>query len=202
MLESIAIAAVAFVSTNIDDAFVLLAFFSDPKMPPAAIVVGQYLGFAALVAAALICAALALAIPDRYIGYLGVLPVLIGAKQLMELRRANLDSTAAPAKSASGWTGTVLAVATVTVANGGDNIAVYVPMFARQTPAAVLAICALFAALVAAWCIAARALVGHPQLGAPFRRWGRRVTPFVLIALGCYILIESGAIAGATFKPN
>jgi cadmium resistance protein CadD (predicted permease) len=195
VLEPIAIAAVAFVSTNIDDAFVLLGLFSDPKMRPVAIVAGQYLGFAALVLAALICAALALAIPVRYIGYLGVLPVLIGAKHLFELTRAEAASTAAPAKPARGMVGTTLSVATVTIANGGDNIAVYVPLFSRQPVDVVLAICAVFAALLALWCLAAGALVGHPQLGAPFRRWGRRVTPFVLIALGCYILIASGAIA-------
>ena len=71
MLESAIVAAVAFSSTDIDDAFVLLAFFADPRLVPGHVVVGQYLGFAALVAASLACSILVLPVPDRYVGDAG-----------------------------------------------------------------------------------------------------------------------------------
>lgn len=193
MLTSVVVAVVAFASTNIDDIFVLLGFFANPKLKPGHVVVGQYLGIAALVAAALLGSLLTLAVPDRYIGFLGVLPILIGIWHLWSAWHST-DETNEVRKPSASALGTIFSAAAVTIANGGDNIAVYVPLFSRQSPTAILAICGVFAVMVAAWCIAAQWLVGHPALGAPIRRWGGRVMPLVLIALGAYILLSSGAI--------
>ena len=51
MLETIAVGIMLFVSTNIDDVFLTMAFFADPGLRPRAIVAGKYAGIAALVAA-------------------------------------------------------------------------------------------------------------------------------------------------------
>lgn len=190
MLQTILLAIAAFASTNIDDAFVLLAFFGDPRLAARDVVVGQYAGMAALTIAAMVFALLAYAIPDRYIGWTGVLPILIGAMRLWTAWRAKNDP--AVEEVAVGGLGGIAAVAGVTVANGGDNIAVYVPLFAKASVSATLAICAVFMAMVAVWCLAALFLIRHRTLGAVVHTWGRRVTPFALIALGAYILVRNG----------
>lgn len=43
------------------------------------------------------------------------------------------------------------------------------------------------------WLVGARWLVGHPSLGTPIRRHGRRIAPFVLIGIGVLILHEAGS---------
>jgi cadmium resistance protein CadD (predicted permease) len=45
----------------------------------------------------------------------------------------------------------ILAVASVTVANGGDNLGVYIPLFANE-PKSIGMYAALFALLTAIWC--------------------------------------------------
>src|SRR5215472_6518513 len=87
LIEALVLGVVAFASTNIDDALVLLAFFSDSKLRAAHIVVGQYLGMAALFIAALTLALIALAIPSGYIGFMGFLSFLIGLKRLWSVWR-------------------------------------------------------------------------------------------------------------------
>ena len=49
MAELIALGIAAFVSTNIDDIFLLMMFFSDTRFKPLEVVLGQYIGMAALV---------------------------------------------------------------------------------------------------------------------------------------------------------
>jgi cadmium resistance protein CadD (predicted permease) len=191
MLTSLALTAIAFASTNIDDAFVLVGFFSNRKMRRAAIVVGQFLGIGAVVASALVCSLLTLAVPDRYIGFLGVLPILIGVWHLWNAWSSGGSSADEQRQRAPG---VVASVALVTIANCGDNIAVYIPLFSRQSMTGSLAICAVFAVMTAIWCGIAWVLVGHPKLGAPIWRWGGRIMPLVLIGVGVYILISSGAI--------
>jgi cadmium resistance protein CadD (predicted permease) len=197
VLETAILALTAFASTNIDDAFVLLAFFGNPRFKGRDVVIGQYAGMVVLTLAAVVLALLAYAIPDRYVGLMGVLPVLVGIERLWKAWRERHESdheTDANKVKLGAWGG-IAAVAGVTIANCGDNIAVYVPLFAKASTPNTLAICGLIAVMVAVWCFAAQFLIRHRAFGAIVRRWGQRVTPFILIALGLHILLRSGALA-------
>jgi cadmium resistance protein CadD (predicted permease) len=188
MLLTIALGIGLFVSTNVDDIVILVAFFADPTLRPRQVVVGQLLGMAALIGVSAGGALLALVAPRAWIGLLGFVPLALGIAKLVRRRRADPDEPR-PAGARG-----VLAVAAVTVANGGDNVGVYVPAFAVQTPPHVALLALTFLALTALWCLLAFRLVSHPQLGAPPRRWAGVALPYVLIALGLFILASSGAL--------
>lgn len=192
LLPVLGLAALLFATTNIDDIFVLVAFFADPALSRRQVVVGQVLGIGALVLASLAGSLLALAAPAQYIGLLGLVPLALGAVKLWQLlrtpRAAAPDADAPPARS-----GGTAAVALVTIANGGDNIGAYVPVFATRAPAELAAIVVVFFVMTALWCLAAAALVSHPRLGPPLRRLAAPLTPFVLMSVGVLILVESGA---------
>jgi cadmium resistance protein CadD (predicted permease) len=180
----------AFISTNIDDLFLLVGFFSDRSFPRAHVFAGQILGMAAIVAISLATASAALAISPAHIGLLGVAPIVIGIGKLLRLGKA--DGEEQPAAVS------VLQVATITIVNGGDNIAAYTPIFATQGPRELSATLAIFAALTLVWCFAALGLVRHTALGKPLRRYGHVILPFILIGLGLLILYRSGALRLAT----
>lgn len=177
---------VLFAATNIDDIFILLGFLADPRIRPAHVVIGQYLGIGVLVALSGIGAFASLLIPSGYVGVMGLLPIAIGLKQLF----GGDDDDSGPRHGL----GSVASVALVTIANGGDNVAVYVPVFATRTVLDCVVIVCVFAALIAVWLGGAYWLVNHPTVGAPIRRYARFVTPFVLIALGIWIIVESNAM--------
>ena len=166
----------------------LAGFFSNKGVKTGDVIIGQYLGMTALVAAALAFSLMVLAIPERYIGFLGIVPILVGVKQL----RTTWPERPAPPDSKIG--AATLSVALVTIANGGDNVAVYVPLFTGRGLAETLSICATFAAMLAAWCFAARWLLTHPRMARTVGDWGHRVMPFMLMALGVSILLRSGLI--------
>jgi cadmium resistance protein CadD (predicted permease) len=191
LLETAILALTAFASTNVDDAFVLLAFFSDPRFGVRDVVIGQYGGMAVLTLVAIACGLMAYAIPGRYVGLLGVFPILIGIARLRKVLRARRQ--AEDAVKLRAWGGAA-AVAGVTISSGGDNVAAYIPLFAKASPKATVVICGVFAVLVALWCFAAHLLIRHSALSAIVRRWGGYLTPFVLMALGLYILLRSGAL--------
>jgi cadmium resistance protein CadD (predicted permease) len=176
----------AFVSTNIDDLFLLVGFFSDRSFSRSHIFTGQILGMAAIVAISLAAASVALAISPAHVGLLGLAPILIGIGKLLRLGKTEAGSQ----PTAVG----VLQVATITIVNGGDNIAAYTPIFATQGSREMSATIAIFAALTLLWCFAASGLVRHTALGKPLRRYGHVLLPFILIGLGGLILYRSGAI--------
>lgn len=187
------VAIATFASTNIDDIFVLLGFFADPKFRLRQIVIGQYLGIAALYGVSAVASFLVLVIPAAYIGLLGLAPIYFGLKRLWEFWNGiETGDNPEDHEKASVGHGNIVAVALVTIANGGDNISIYTPLFATRSAYEILTIGCIFAVLTAVWLWAAHSLVNHPKLGAPIRRHGHRVVPFILIALGILILYEAG----------
>jgi cadmium resistance protein CadD (predicted permease) len=177
----------AFISTNIDDLFLLVGFLSDRSFSRGHIFVGQILGMAAIVAISLAAAWAALAISPERVGLLGLAPIVVGVGKL--LRRGKSDEEGQP--TAAG----ILQVATVTVVNGGDNLAAYTPIFATQGSREMIATLAIFAVLTLVWCFVALWLVRHTALGNPLRRYGHVLLPFILIGLGGLILCRSGAVS-------
>jgi cadmium resistance protein CadD (predicted permease) len=192
-LSLIGLAIVVFVSTNIDDAFVLVGFLADKHFRVRDVVIGQYAGVSVICTVSAIAALISLVIPPAYLGLLGLIPIAIGAKKLSNLwcekesKEEDLSGV-----SSTGALGKSLAVAAVTMANGGDNIAVYTALFATRNGHEVSAMVIVFAVMTSIWCLAAHWLVSHRALGAPIRHHAHRVVPFVLIGLGVLILMKTG----------
>ncbi len=191
MIAPAALAVSLFLSTNIDDLFMLLGFFADPGYRNRQIVLGQYAGIGVLFAASLAASLIALVIPAAWVGLLGLAPIAIGLRKLATAA-APADAGTVPPPAGRGR---VAAVTLVTIANGADNISSYTPALATRGAADITVIAAVFAVMTAVLLALAHALTHHPRLGAPIRRHGRRVAPYVLIALGAFILHDAGTLA-------
>ncbi|WP_416668957.1 cadmium resistance transporter [Egbenema bharatensis] len=201
----------SFVATNIDDLVILIVFFSqiNKSFRVRHILVGHTIAFIALILASLPGFFGGLFLPEEGIGLLGILPIAIGIRQLFQSAD---DSDAVQTVSheleheldavhSRGTRRSVLAsvlvpqtyhVAVITFANGGDNIGVYVPLFASSDLPSLLIIISLFLVLSLVWCFIAYYITRHPILAPVVTRYGNRLVPFVLIGLGLYILIENG----------
>jgi cadmium resistance protein CadD (predicted permease) len=186
-LPLLALAITLFASTNIDDLVVLIGFFADRRFRTRDIVAGQFVGVAALYLASASGSLLSLVIPRAYLGLLGILPIVIGIRKLSDLRR----DASAPENSSQG---SVAGVTLVTIANGGDNIAIYIPAFAVHSGAENAVIAMVFVAMTALWCMLAHWMVNHRRFGAPLRRYGHIFAPMVLIGLGLVIIYKAGTM--------
>jgi cadmium resistance protein CadD (predicted permease) len=194
MITTAVLATVAFAATNIDGAFILLALFSLSTVKDAQVVAGTYLGMAVLVIAALTLSAVCQVLLPNDLGLLGALPILVGLRQFWTARSEGGGDIIGVSPDAGAFE-VIELVAIRTVANGADNIAVYIPLFARQSRAAEILTCVVFAVLVGAWCLGAKWMAGHSTIVAPLRRWGRWITPIVLISLGIFVFFRVSALS-------
>ncbi|MFJ6196518.1 cadmium resistance transporter [Micromonospora sp. NPDC092111] len=189
LLGSAGGAAAVFAATNLDDIVVLTVLFVAARASGRPrrwqIVTGQYLGIGALAAASAVVAAGLLVVPDPWTGLLGLLPIGLGVRALL----ARTDDDAPPAV-----VGSLLGVTGVTIANGADNIAVYVPVFRSLDPGTGLVYLVVFAALVAIWCAAAALLGGHPRVVRLVGRAGHWLVPAIFVVIGLVILVSSGVV--------
>ncbi len=207
LLTAISTGMTAFTATNLDDILILLLFFSQVNavFRRRHIVFGQYLGFTALVFASLPGFFGRLIFPPDWIGMLGLLPIAIGLSRLLNPETDDSEAEAELEQSENSFFSSFLSpqtysVAAVTVANGGDNIGIYVPLFASNTLESLAVILAVFFSMVGVWCYAAYRLIQMRAIADTLTRYGNQLVPFVLIGLGMAILVKSGTLASPTLS--
>jgi cadmium resistance transport/sequestration family protein len=193
-VKALITAVTAFAATNLDDILVLTVFFGQvgsQGLHRWHIIAGQYLGFGALVLISLIGFFSNFLIPRSWIGLLGILPVVIGLRRWLRDRNSDTRPSIVEEQASRGW---VITVASVTFANGGDNIGIYAPLFASLTLSALFFTVAVFFALIGVWCFLGGVLGSHPIVIAGLSRYGHAIVPFVFIGIGLYILVDSGTL--------
>jgi cadmium resistance transport/sequestration family protein len=202
-------AIIAFTATNIDDIIILLLFFAqiNHNFRRSHIFIGQYLGFIAIIILSLPGFFGGLIVPKELIGLLGLLPIFIGIKQLInreqentEVQNTNIDFSESSHPPIFSFLLSILhpntyKVAAVTIANGGDNISIYIPLFAGQDLPGLAIILIVFLAMVAVWCGIAYLLSRQATIGYMLTHYGKTFVPFVLIGLGFLIMYERGTFS-------
>lgn len=194
----------SFVATNIDDIVILMLFFAqvDTTFRPKHIVAGQYLGFLFLIAASLPGFFGGLIIPKAWIGLLGFVPIAIGITHLLNRKSEEPQVQTVSSQPifmpklpllASLLAPQTYQVAAVTIANGGDNIGIYVPLFASSSLFTLVVLLGVFFGMIGVWCVIAYLLTQHRSIAYVLTHYGQKLVPFVLISLGVFILVESGS---------
>lgn len=196
---SLALLAIAgYTATNIDNLFVLLAFLAETGGERRRVIAGQYAGSLALIVGSMLLAALLKQLPAGYVGLLGILPIGVGlAKAWARFGPGNaqLEETVRNGgrsrhSGGSSW----WVVACVALANGSDNLAVYVPLYASHSHSEGAFISLIFVVMIGLWCAGAVWLVKHPLLGAPIRRYGTAVLPLILVIIGVSVIAQNDTL--------
>lgn len=197
ILSTLAQAFVLFVVTNIDHLMLLTLWFVHGHQRPGTtlrICAGQYLGFSAILAATVILNLISgFVIPEAQLHLLGLIPLALGLKaavcEIRERLQAQESEDEDEAESQlKGKNVSVGAVALVTIANGGDEIGVYLPVFALSAWWQVAMFCAVFLVLAGALLALAWFITGRLGLAEVLERFEAVLFPSVLILLGVFIL--------------
>ncbi|KAI0147579.1 cadmium resistance transporter-domain-containing protein [Xylariaceae sp. FL1272] len=186
-------AAVSFAITNIDDAFLLITFFAESArsktFTPFKIILGQFIGFTIIVAISLIGFGLSLAVPSEPIGFVGLVPILLGVWNLLNLLFPADEEE--PENLRAGGLKAVLKVSLITIANGGDNIGTYIPLFSQAEGAEIAIYVVVFYVLLSVWCLVAFLVARQRHVLALAQKYVGVLLPFLYIGLGVYIVVKS-----------
>ena len=188
-------AVVLFAGTNVDDIVVLTVLNISSRAAghprPWHIWAGQYAGFTVLVAVSLAAAAGLALVPEHSLWVLGLLPLGLGLGKLVTAVRAHRSGRYASPAVVTGLTGVI----GLTIANGGDNVSAYIPVFRTSSAAEITVTVAVFMASVAVYCLASSRFAAHRAVTDAVQRWGLWVVPVTLILIGCYIFYQTGALS-------
>jgi cadmium resistance protein CadD (predicted permease) len=188
-------AAVLFAATNVDDIVVLTVLSISSRATgqprPWHIWAGQYAGLAVLVGVSLAAAAGLALVPLHWLWLLGLLPLGLGLYKLATAIRAHRAGEEASPATVAGLAG----VTGLTIANGGDNLSAYIPVFRTSSAAEITVIIAVFLVAMGLYCLASIRFAGHRAVIRAVQRWGEWAVPVVFILIGFYIFYKTGALS-------
>jgi cadmium resistance protein CadD (predicted permease) len=207
------VAAAAFVGTNVDNTVVATAMVAGAPLERARrIAVGQAIGFVVLVAVAAAAAAVLFEFSTAVVGLLGLVPLAIGVRGLVGLvgrhpggaveasvatgagaGEAGPKQRRRPEQRAVGRS--LTAAALVTISAGGDNLAVYIPLFRVGGATNVGVVAAVFIAgeALVTWVILAGGR--HPRARGAMLRAGHVAVPILLCCVGLLVLVQAGTFS-------
>lgn len=171
------IATTAFIATNVDDLFLLSLWFVKRSRFPT-VLLGQLVGFSAILVLSLVGYWGVRLLPQSYVHWLGLAPVAIGIKQLILS-----DDKVSRVQVESAWN-----VAVITFANGSDNLAVYIPLFGKNSPSQVGLIVIIFYLLLFLYVIGTNVATSRLKQNDQVHRLAHRIAPIVIIGIGLVIL--------------
>ncbi len=197
------------IATTFDDNIYLTLFFSkvNRRFRPQNVVVGEFIGFSVLIGISLVGFLGGLLISHTWVGLLGFLPVAIGVNHLLS-RESNDDTIQTTSISQpiadralprtrhkSLWQvlrdPQTYKVSAVTLANGGNNVAIYIPLFASSSLPRLSIILGICYAAIGLWCFLSYQFTRRPMLAFVMARYVRKAFPFVLIWIGSSIILEN-----------
>jgi cadmium resistance protein CadD (predicted permease) len=217
---TIQVAFAAGLATTFDDNIYLTAFFGEVNRSfrPLHVVAGEIIGFTVLLSLSLTGYAVGMNLPSKTVGLLGILPIIIGIKNLIEFaneaskfdRSAEKQTKSKPesirphyltgfkARKLTVWQ--VLRdqktydVALVSISNGSNNLSIYIPLFASLTLAKIAVVIPVLYLFIFTWLALSFTLTRMPGISLVLNRYSKIFFPFILIWLGYRILSDSGAI--------
>lgn len=214
LVTTLQIALAAGLATTFDDNIYLTGFFAkvNRNFRPQHVVAGELLGFSLLILISLTGLALGKLLPTAWLGWMGVLPILIGVRNLAGFLRFghgdDQDRQASQVRfqGLGGFTPRApsllevirdrrtYTVSLVTIANGSNNLSIYIPLFVSLRSAQLAVVVPVLYGFVVLWLVLSFHLTRTPGLALLLNRYAPLFFPFVLIWLGFRILSDSGSL--------
>ena len=204
MTQTIISALLVFISTSIDYVIILTILFSMSRTRKSTghVVGGLYLGTAFLVAASLVAAFALNYVPEDWmIGFLGLIPLILGIRVAIKGDKEEKDEEEGEENEivekleSRKSTQLFWTIALITIASGGDNLGIYIPYFATLSGSEIAIMLVVFVISTAALSFLGKKLSTIPLISQTLEKYERIIVPVVYIALGIFIMLESGTFA-------
>lgn len=184
----VGIAVAAFVSTNLDNLFLLMALMGGPRLSASVVALGYASAMCVVLALGLAGSYAADLVSDAWLRYLGVVPLTMGIWRIRSLLRG---AAIEPPETLPPSTAGGASVFGVMLANSGDSLGVFAPLMGETSEQLEVVVIATVLAMAGVWVLLARWVVDHPALSPHLHRIDRYAVPPLLIAVGLYILTDT-----------
>jgi len=191
MRTIIPVAAAAYIATNLDNLVLLVTLLARHRNQTWFVAAGYLLCMLILGFAGFWIGAATGAAPVEYLGLLGLVPVSIGAIELVRLRWGKTDVPTGEMALVGGGRTVFMVTLISQIGNGADTLVTFGALFADSMPGGDVLIILTLAVMAVMFLFIALHGVRHPGLQHWINRHAQHLTPYILIAVGVYILANT-----------
>jgi len=179
-----------FLLTNLDNLLLLVVMLGLARTDRGPILLGYLLAVFLVLGVALAGHGLGGLVEPRLLGYAGLLPLAMGVAALW--RRAGGAATGESIDAGFGGKAPALSALGVVASNSGDSVAALLPLVAESNSRLLGWIIGAYLVLALALAAIALMIAGRESLARAIERGGARLVPWLMIAVGVYILLDTG----------
>ncbi len=173
---------VAYASTNIDN-LLMVSSVAASGAGRAGVARGWLVSAAAVLGLSIVFSAAAGAIPPRTLGWIGLVPLLLGIRLLM--RSGDSDKNHSVARAGT------LPIAALLLANSSDTVATFGPLLAESEPVVQLTMLIGFVLASITLGLLVMKIAARLDKATALARLAAKLSPLVMIAIGIYILLDT-----------
>lgn len=185
----ITVSLFAYLATNMDNFAILTALFAKYRGDGAAVLAGHLLAVGMTLLLAGLIGEAAHAVSVRHLGYLGIIPIVMGVFWIYRWFRPTpvRDQAALTRRTGAAVGATLLGL----LSNSTDTLLTQAIVFADTAARLdwVIAVSVFIVATLLA--LAASYGVRNPRFGPQLERYAPRAAPFIMIAVGLYVLANT-----------
>lgn len=191
MISIIFTGIMTYIATSIDYIVLLIILFAQQRQTGKKyqIVLGTYIGMAILIGISLAGSMGVSLLPDEYIGLLGLIPLVLGIKVLLQKEDNDSDNDEEISQEYL-----VISTASLLLAAGADNIGVYIPLFATSSISSTTVIIIVYIVLTAFLLFVCDKVSTIEGISETVEKYEKIIVPIVFIILGIYIMIDGNII--------
>ena len=193
ILIVIGVTAAAFIGTNLDNLLLLATMYSRYYRHPWTVSAGYFVGMNLIAAITIMVGEVGDFIPLAYLGLLGVIPMMMGLLALWKLFRHVRTEVVESKFAGNSALAIFLALIAIQLSNGTDTIITFSALYADSSNPSDFIVAPTFFVMVGIFSWLAFYSVKHPKLGHFLVHYGQFVTPFILMFVGFYILLNTAS---------
>jgi cadmium resistance protein CadD (predicted permease) len=193
MFTVIPVAAGAYLATNLDNLALLIVVLTNFRDRRGTVVAGYVAGAFILAAAGFLIGGAAGALPVEYLGFLGIVPMAIGVVGIGRLVRGSGSSDTVVDLQRGQGHGAFAATTLSQLGNGSDTVITFAALFADSAPGADSLILLTLLGTTTMFAFTGMLAVAQPAVVGVIDRHANRITPFILVIVGGYILANTAS---------
>ena len=182
----------SFIATNMDNLLLLVMLLGANARRRSAVLLGFLCSTIAVICVSALGVAVEGAIGPALIGYLGIIPVLLGLHMLYQswsggsTADEEIEMLADTTEPKIWWSTFILMFS-----NSGDSVAVFLPLLAESGRSALLFIVCSYLAMAVLWSGLSYLISGQQSLARRLEHRAEKFVPWIMIAVGFYILMDT-----------
>ena len=182
----------SFIATNMDNLLLLVMLLGANARRRSAVLLGFLCSTIAVICVSTLGVAVEGVIGPALIGYLGIIPVLLGLHMLYQswsggsTAAEEIEMLADTTEPKIWWSTFILMFS-----NSGDSVAVFLPILAESGRSALLFIVCSYLAMAVLWGGLSYLISGQQSLARRLEHRAEKFVPWIMIAVGFYILMDT-----------